>query len=183
MSKTAIFMADGVEEIEALTVVDLLRRAKEDIDMVNIHDRDEVVGSHNIVTRTDKKIADFKEEEYDVIVLPGGMKGHQNLKASNRVISAIKKMFSDGKLVTAICAAPTVLGYAGVLEGRKAICYPGMEDGLTGAVVTMEEVVVDGNLITSRGMGTAISFGLAIIAYLQDDAASCDMAKKIVFRQ
>lgn len=183
MSKTAIFMADGVEEIEALTVVDLLRRAKEEIVMVNIHDTDKVVGSHNIVTETDQKISEFNPADYDAVVLPGGLRGHQNLKANDKVIAAVKEMAAAGKLVTAICAAPTVLGYAGVLEGKKAICYPGMEDGLTGAVVTTEEVVCDGNIITSRGMGTAIPFGLAIIEYLQDKNAADEMAAKIVFRQ
>ena len=182
MSKTAIFMADGVEEIEALAVVDLLRRAGEEIDLINIHDHDMVCGSHKIVIATDKKLSAFNADEYDGVVLPGGKVGTDNLMTCNAVSDTAKAFAAAGKLVSAICAAPTVLGAAGVLNGKKAICYPGLEEKLTGAIVTTEEVVCDGNIITSRGMGTAIPFGLALISWYQDEAAAKDMAEKIVFR-
>lgn len=183
MAKVAILMADGCEEIEALTVVDLLRRANITIDMVNIHNKDGVNGSHKIKFETDQKIADTDFGDYNGIVLPGGLVGTNNLKSSETVIKAVRDMNESGKLVSAICAAPTVLAHAGIVKGKKAICYPGMEDQLTGAIVTTEEVVKDGNIITSRGMGTAIPFALAIIAYFQSEADANDMAKKIVYQQ
>ncbi len=183
MAKTAIFMADGVEEIEALTVVDLLRRAGEEIEMVNIHDRDEVEGSHRITIKTDHRISMFSEEEYRAVVLPGGMPGTTHLKENGTVVNAVRNMCAEGKLVAAICAAPTVLARAGILEGKKAICYPGLEDQLTGAIVTTREVVTDGNVITSRGMGTAIPFGLALVGYLQNEEKAADLKIKIVYGQ
>ena len=182
MSKLCIFMADGVEEIEGLTVVDLARRAGIDIDMVSIMGKKMIDGSHGIKFETDALIEDIKPEEYDGLVCPGGLRGTQNLKADERVAALIREFCAAGKLVSAICAAPTVLGAAGVLEGKKATCYPGCEDGLTGADALTDKVVRDGNIITSRGMGTAIDFGLAIIEYLMDSKAADDMAKKIVFK-
>ena len=175
-------MADGVEEIEGLTVVDLARRAGIDIDMVSIMGRQEINGSHGIRFMADKLIEDIKFSDYDGLVCPGGVKGTQNLKADERVAALIREFCAAKKLVSAICAAPTVLGAAGVLEGKKATCYPGCEDGLTGATALTDKVVCDGNIITSRGMGTAVDFGLALIEYLKDRSAADDMAKKIVFK-
>ena len=182
MSKLCIFMADGVEEIEGLTVVDLARRAGIDIDMVSIMGRQEINGSHGIRFMADKLIEDIKFSDYDGLVCPGGVKGTQNLKADERVAAIIREFCAAGKLVSAICAAPTVLGAAGVLEKKKATCYPGCEDGLTGANALTDKVVRDGHIITSRGMGTAVDFGLALIEYLIDASAADDMAKKIVFK-
>ena len=175
-------MADGVEEIEGLTVVDLARRAGIEIDMVSIMGRQEINGSHGIRFMADKLIEDIKFGDYDGLVCPGGVKGTQNLKADERVAALIREFCAAGKLVSAICAAPTVLGAAGVLEGKKATCYPGCEDGLTGATALTDKVVRDGNIITSRGMGTATDFGLALIEYLMDSKAADDMAVKIVFK-
>ena len=175
-------MADGVEEIEGLTVVDLARRAGIEIDMVSIMGRQEINGSHGIRFMADKLIEDIKFGDYDGLVCPGGVKGTQNLKADERVAALIREFCAAGKLVSAICAAPTVLGAAGVLEGKKATCYPGCEDGLTGATALTDKVVRDGNIITSRGMGTATDFGLALIEYLIDSKAADEMAAKIVFK-
>ncbi len=182
MSKICIFMADGVEEVEALSVVDLVRRAGITIDMVSIMGKKSIDGSHGIVIEADKLIEDIDASEYDGLVCPGGLKGTNNLKADDRVAELIRKFFGDGKLVSAICAAPTVLGAAGVLEGKNATCYPGCEDGLTGANKLTDKVVKDGNIITSRGMGTAIDFGLAVVEYFTDEATANDLAKKIVFK-
>ncbi len=181
MSKLCIFMADGVEEIEALTVVDLSRRAGIDIDMVSIMGKKQIDGSHKIKFEADLLIEDMNPDDYDGLVCPGGLKGTENLMGDERVADLIRKFFSEGKLTAAICAAPTVLGAAGILEGKKATCYPGKEDGLTGAEKLTDKVVKDGTIITSRGMGTSIDFGLAIVEYLQDAKAAEELGKKIVF--
>ena len=135
MSKVYILVADGFEEIEGLTVVDLLRRARIDIKMVSITDTLKVVTSHNIEIRADVLLSDIinETELADMLVLPGGMKGTNNLKASSEVDSIIRKYREAGKYLAAICAAPTVYGEKGLLEGKKATCYPGLEDGLVGA--------------------------------------------------
>ena len=123
-------------------------------------------------------------EKADAIVLPGGMPGTLNLGASDMVNKVIKKFAGEGKIVAAICAAPSVLGAAGLLEGRHATCHPGFEEKLTGAITSEDAVVVDGNIITSRGMGTAIDFGLAIVDCLTDfDEEVVEHVKKgIVYR-
>ena len=182
MSKLCIFMADGLEEVEALTPVDLLRRAGIEVDMVSTMGREEITGSHRIVIKTDKKIEDIDPKEYDGLICPGGLKGTQNLKADERVLDLCREFFGADKLTAAICAAPTVLGAAGILEGKKATCYPGCEDGLTGATPITDPVVKDGTIITSRGMGTAVDFGLAIVEYYTDAATADELAKKVVYR-
>lgn len=182
MKKTGIFIADGCEEIEALTVVDLLRRAGIPIDMISVSGKKTVTGAHGITFETDTTLAETDFSSLDGIILPGGMPGTIHLKENPDVIRTIQTFDEAGKLVAAICAAPTVLGAAGVLEGKKATCYPGMEDGLTGADFAAEPVVVDGHIITSRGMGTAIDFSLAIIAFFTDSKQADALAGQIVYR-
>ena len=162
MKKTAILFAEGYEEVEALTVVDLLRRAKIGCDIVAMKEVDEVTGSHGISVRADRRFSQLTPEEYDGLILPGGLRGVNNLAADERVLALLRDFAAAGKLTAAICAGPTVLAKAGLLEGRKACCYPGMEDQLTGAVASTESVVEDGSIITSRGLGTAIPFALAL---------------------
>ncbi len=183
MAKVAIMMADGCEMIEALVVVDLLRRADIDIDLINIMDRDEVVASHKVKIGTEIRLSDMKGDDYDGIVLPGGKVGTDNLKASAKVTELVQQFDAAGKKVCAICAAPSALAAAGVLKGKKATCYPGFEEALiaSGATIGDGPVVVDGNTITSRGMGTGIPFGLEIIAqYLGRDKAEA-IASQIVY--
>ena len=181
MAKLMICMAEGCEEVEALAVVDLVRRAKMQMDMVSIAGTDTVTGSHGIEITVDAKAADVDVDSYDGIVLPGGMPGTNHLKESAFVTDNVKKFFAEDKLVAAICAAPTVLGYAGILDGKNATCYPGMEEGLTGAKKLTDPVVRDGNIITSRGLGTAIPLGLEIVSYFTDADTADALAKKIVF--
>lgn len=180
MNKIAICMATGCEEIEGLTVVDVLRRAKMPIDMISITDTLEVTGSHHITFMADKRIADVNWQEYDGIVLPGGIPGTPNLGACSAVTETIKSFSEQGKLVAAICAAPSVLGQNGILGGKKATSYPGFEEEMTGCTYLCDNVVVDGNIITSRGMGTAIDFALAIVAYFSDEKTAGEMAEKIM---
>ena len=182
MSKTAIFMADGCEEIEGLTVVDILRRAGLTIDMVSVNGSASVTGSHGITFHTDTTWEQADLESYAAIVLPGGMPGTLKLGEHAGVNSAIQSFFADGKLVAAICAAPSVLGAAGILKGKRATCHPGFEEKLTGAICMEDTVVTDGNVITSRGMGTAIDFALAIVSYFKDASAVSDLKQKLVYR-
>ena len=163
--KTGIFMADGCEEIEGLTVVDILRRAGLEIEMISISSSKSVTGSHGITFLTDTVFEDVNFDALDAVVLPGGMPGFA----------------ASGKLTAAICAAPSVLGAAGILDGKHAVCHPGFEEKLTGAIVSEDTVMTDGTVITSRGMGTAIDFALAIVSYLKDDAAVSDLKQKLVY--
>ncbi|MCR5546692.1 MAG: DJ-1/PfpI family protein [Lachnospiraceae bacterium] len=182
MAKLLICMADGLEEVEALTTVDLVRRADIEMDMVAIKEKKNIMGAHGIEIVTDKCFSEINLSEYDGIVLPGGMPGTNYLRESENVIAAVKEFFKAKKLVAAICAAPTVLGYAGVLEGKNATCYPGMEEGLSGACAKEEEVVCDGNVITSRGVGTAIPFALSIVSYFTDAKKAESLGKSIVYK-
>lgn len=181
MSKLGIFMADGCEEIEGLTVVDLVRRAGIEIEMISVSGNDTVTGSHKIAFGTDVKKADADYASYDGIVLPGGMPGTTHLMEDETVNRVIKEFAQDGKLVAAICAAPSVLGNAGLLEGKTATCYPGVEGKLTGANFVTNSVAKDGNIITSRGLGTAIDFAAEIVAYLLDKDAAKSLKESIVY--
>lgn len=182
MSKIGIFMADGCEEIEGLTVVDVARRAQLEIVIISVTGKKEISGSHNITFLADALAAEVNYRELDGIILPGGMPGTLRLGEDETVNKVIREFAAEGKLVGAICAAPSVLGAAGVLEGKNATCHPGFEEKLTGARTSEEEVVVDGNIITSRGMGTAIPFALEIVRYFADDAAVEKLKKSLVYR-
>ena len=182
MSKIGIFMADGCEEIEGLTVVDIVRRAGMEIETISITDKAEATSSHKVTFKTDTTKADADFDGYDGIVLPGGMPGTLNLGADETVDKVIHEFAAQGKLVSAICAAPSVLGQAGLLEGKKATCHPGFEDKLLGAAWLEEPVVVDGNIITSRGMGTAIAFALEIVRYFTDDESVEKIKTGLVYR-
>lgn len=182
MKKIGIFMADGCEEIEGLTVVDIVRRAKMEIVMISITGKREVTSSHQVTFLTDALAAEVDYDTLDGIVLPGGMPGTLNLQADETVNKVIRQFAAEGRLVCAICAAPSVLGAADVLEGKWATCHPGFEEKLTGAKVEEKEVVVDGNVITSRGMGTAIPFALEIVRYFADDETVEQVRKGLVYR-
>lgn len=182
MKKTLILLAEGFEEVEALTVVDLLRRAEFGCDMVAVGNAGQVTGSHGITVQADKKFSEIAAEAYDGLILPGGMPGTKNLAEDERVLALLRDFHAAGKLTAAICAAPSVLAKAGLLEGRDAVCYPGKEGQLTGAKVGFDPVAVDGSVITSRGLGTAIAFALAIVAYLDSSERADALAKAIVFR-
>ncbi len=182
MPKTAIFLADGFEEIEALTVVDLLRRADIDITTVSIMGRKNVTGSHKITVEADSLLEDTDFDSLDMLILPGGMPGTTNLGACKALTDKIKEFDEKDKMLCAICAAPTVFGGLGILKGKKACCFPGREGDLLGADVQTTPVTKDGHFITSRGMGTAMDFGLAIIEHYQGRDAATSMASKIVYK-
>lgn len=164
MKNVCILLANGFEEIEALTVVDVLRRANIKCDMVSI-DKEEVVGAHNIKVISDMLIDDI--ENVDIVVLPGGMPGATNLRDDKRVINLIKDCLNNNKKVAAICAAPIVLGKADVIQNKNVTSYPGFEDELKGANYKEDSVVVDGNIITSRGPATALEFAYTLLKELE----------------
>ena len=182
MKKLGIFMAEGCEMIEGLAVVDVVRRTGEmEIVTIAIGDTKEVTSSHNVTFLADALISDVNFDELDGIVLPGGMPGPLNLLANETVNAVVRKFAEEGKLVAAICAAPSVLGAAGILEGRHATCHPGFEEKLIGATCLEDAVVIDGHIVTSRGMGTAVDFGLAIVWLMLDDEAVEKVKKAIVY--
>ena len=178
----AVFFANGYEEIEALTVVDLTRRAGIETWMVSVTEEKKVTGSHGIEVTMDKTMEEIDFDKVEMIVLPGGMPGTINLEACKPLMERVKEFDKCGKYISAICAAPTVFGHLGLLKGRKACCYPGMEEGLEEAEVVYETTAVSDHILTGRGMGTAIDFGLEIIARFQTKEAAEEMAKKIVYK-
>lgn len=182
MGKVFIFLANGHEEIEALTVVDLLRRAGIDIETVSIEASREVTSSHKVRIIADKLFSEIDFDLADMLILPGGMPGTKNLEAFAPLMEKIDDFFAASKNISAICAAPTIFGKRGILKGKKACCYPGMEEDLIDAIVEYNSVSIDGNIITGRGMGAAIDFSLAIIEKLLDAAAAEKIAKAIVYR-
>lgn len=187
MSKIAVFLAPGFEEIEALTAVDYLRRAGQDVVTVSVpaSDSDEissvVTGSHNIPAIADVVLEDFKAELSaslpDAIYFPGGMPGASNLASNDYLLDLIKKMSDGGKLVCAMCASPAVvLSKTEILADKKWTCYPGMNDGITfGTHVADVPFVFDKNLLTGRGPGTAEQFAMKFVEIL----AGADVAKKV----
>jgi len=182
MSKAYVLLAEGFEEVEALTVVDLMRRAGIDVKLVSITDDVSVLSSHNVQIVADTLIADIASSPADMLVLPGGRKGVDNLKASDAVKSLITEYNDAGRYLAAVCAGPTVYGQMGLLEGRKATCYPGFENELLGAEWTGNDVKVacDGNFITGRSLGLSIDFALKLIEVLEGKDAADDVESKIV---
>lgn len=182
MEKAYVFLADGFEEIEGLTVVDILRRAGADTQTVSVMGRKEITGSHRITLQADLVFEETSFEDGTLFVLPGGMPGTKHLGAHEGLTSLLKKAAAEGKRVAAICAAPSVLGDLGLLEGKHAACYPGFEDRLKGAQVEFTPVVTDGNITTSRGMGTAILFALSLAAQLTGTEKAEELAKGIIYK-
>lgn len=181
MSRIGIFLADGFEEIEGLTVVDILRRAQLDIRMISISSTKKVTGAHNIVLEADEILAESDTDGLDMLVLPGGMPGTKNLGACEKLIEALKKADLENRGIAAICAAPSILGDLGLLEGKRAVCYPGFEERLRGALVTYDPVVTDGHITTSRGMGTAIPFALELTARLLGKETADRIGKSVIY--
>lgn len=183
MKKIGVFFAEGYEEIEALTVVDICRRCGLGVDMVSVTEELMVTGSHGIGVRMDKGFSSADFQEYDMAVLPGGMPGTKNLEAHEGLMAQVDAYYARGKYVAAICAAPSIFGHRGILKGRRACCYPGMEAHLEGAEVTAGPVEIADNVITSRGMGTAMDFALAIVEVLCGKEKAQEMAEAVVHQR
>lgn len=164
-----VFLADGFEEIEALAPVDLLRRAGCDVTTVGVTGS-VVTGSHGVSVRADADEALLSDAE--MIILPGGQPGADNLRASKAVTDAVMYCYENGWHIAAICAAPYILGELGMLNGVRAVCFPGYEDRLSGAVLSPNPVVTDGRITTARSAGHAVDFGLELVRVLKGDEAS-----------
>lgn len=177
-----VFLANGFEEVEALAPVDILRRAGLHVQTVGI-DGKQVVGAHQISVLADIDASALSlASDVEAIVLPGGMPGASNLNASAVVQSAIDFAVKEDKLLCAICAAPFILGDKGLLQGKRAVCYPGYESHLHGAALCENFVCRDGNVITAKGMGVATEFGLAIVAALCGDEMAADIRASVQCR-
>ena len=176
-----VFMAEGLEEIEGSTVVDLCRRAEIETLMISIGETRNVRGAHGIEIVADRLLDEVEFDRLDMIVLPGGMPGTLNLKACEPLMEKVMEFDAAKKGLAAICAAPMIFGHLGLLKGRKACCYPGMEGELKEAVTCQEKVCVSDHIITGRGVGTAIEFALAIVARFRGDDAAAELAAGIVY--
>ncbi len=176
--KVAIFLANGFEEVEAISPIDILKRSGAQVDIYSVSDS-KVVGSHGIIVegQTFDNI-DLLKEGYDAVILPGGSVGVQNLLRTSKIHQPIVDFFNKGKLVCAICAAPMVLGMLGILKNRRYTCYAGCNEGLDG-LYTAKEIEVDGNLITARSMLYSLSFGLTISEKLFSEEVSERVRKQI----
>lgn len=182
MSKLVMLFAEGFETGEALVPVDVLRRGGVEVTMASITDDRTVTSAQGITVSMNALLKELDLTDYDAIVLPGGMPGTTHLGESELVREALLTMNEDKKLVAAICAAPGVLGKYGLLNGKEACCYPGLEENLTGAKVSMDKVVADGNISTSRGLGTAMDFGLHLLARLEGEEKAEQIRESIVYR-
>lgn len=170
-----LFLADGFEEIEALTVVDVLRRAGIEISTVSINESLYVQGRSQIIVKADLPLKQVNKDKVDMVVLPGGMPGTTNLEKNESIQDILKYCIDNEKWVSAICAAPSIIGKKGYLKGQSAICYPGFEKYLEGADIASENVVLSGKYITSKGPGTALDFSYKIVEVLKGK----DLAEKL----
>lgn len=175
-----ILLANGFEEIEAISVIDILRRANIKLTVVSINDTLEVVSDRKLKVIADITIDKINEKKLNSIILPGGS-GHKNLEASSKVISLLNNSYNQNKYIFAICAAPSILGKQGLLKNRKATCYPGFEKYLKGAIISSEDVCVDGKIITSRGPGTAHKFAYKIVETLSNKDLANQLKEGMLF--
>lgn len=183
MKRVCVFLADGFEEIEGLTVVDILRRAGVEAETVSVMDRKQIRGSHGIGVEADKLFEEADVANADMLVLPGGMPGTLNLKAHEGLREQLLSFNRAGKNIAAICAAPSVLGALGLLKGKKACSYPSFEDQLDCAEVLQVPAVTDGNITTGRGMGAAIPFALELTAILCGKEKADEVKDTIVYEE
>lgn len=182
MAKVYAMIADGSEEVELLAVVDILRRSGVETVLVSISDRKDTISSHQVKIEADAVIAETDFSDGDVIFLPGGLPGAENLSNCPALIQAISQNLTEGRRVAAICAAPgVVLGRHGFLEGKTATCFPGFEKEFQGAEYTMQGVVTDGLITTARGLGFAIDLGLELVKLLVGEEQAEDTKKKIQY--
>ncbi|MCC3144508.1 DJ-1/PfpI family protein [Halanaerobium sp. Z-7514] len=181
MGKVLIPLADGFEEIEAVSNIDVLRRAGLEVITAGIGGR-EIRGDHDIKVEADQKIEAIDSSDISAVVLPGGMPGAANLRDSKKLLEIIREVNARGDLCAAICAAPIVLEAAGILAGKKATSYPGFDDQMQSADYQEKKLVKDGNIITSRGPGLALEFALNIVEYLVGSEKSEELKKAMLFQ-
>lgn len=166
MKKFLVFIADGSEEVEVITVVDYLRRAGIEVDLVSVMEKREIVGAHGIKIEADKLLSDIDSAIYDGVYSPGGLPGAYNIRDREEVLEIYRSLDKDGKIVSALCAAPTVLDRAGLLKDRNFTCYPGFEENIEDGNLLDKNIVVDGNLVTGKGPALAAEISYALIEML-----------------
>ncbi|MGC8803214.1 MAG: DJ-1 family glyoxalase III [Bacteroidales bacterium] len=181
MGKILIHLADGFEEIEAIAPIDILRRGGCDVLTVSVMGRKEVTSSRGVTVIADVLFSEGIYSDADMLVLPGGMPGTKNLKEHKGLSEMLLKAHQHGKWIAAICAAPTILGGLGLLKGKRATSFPGMEDELVGAVVTHGFVEQDGKIITAKGAGVATDFGFTLLKCIKDDKTAQEVKAKMQF--
>lgn len=177
MGSVYVFFADGFEEIEAFTIVDVLRRANLKVEMISVTDEDVVTGAHDIPVICDAHFRGYNFDDAEMLILPGGMPGATTLEKHEELCELIREFADDNKPIAAICAAPSVLGKMGLLKGRVVTCYPGFEQYLEGTESTGGMVEQDGNLITGIGPGAALKFALAIVEMLAGKEKARELAE------
>lgn len=176
----AIFLADGFEEIEAISVIDVLRRGEFNIDSISISENLEVTGAHGVSINADKIFSAVNFDNYDILILPGGMPGTTNLLKHEGLCDLLKEFNLKEKTIGAICAAPIVLGNLGILNNKKGTCYPGFEEQLIGCDIINKDVVTSGNVITAKGAGVSLKFALKILSAKRDDEYINNLMKKMI---
>ena len=182
MTKIAVFLAVGFEEIEAVSTIDVLRRGGMLVDMISVSGNLDVEGAHGISLKCERLFYNVDYTEYDVLVLPGGMPGADNLNKHEGLTELLVEFQENGKKVAAICAAPMILGRLGLLKEREAICYPGFEEHLEGATISYKTVVKDGNVITAKGAGVAMHFGLEILKWFLPLDEVAQLKEKLILQ-
>ena len=179
--KVLLHLADGFEEIEAISVIDVLRRADINIQTVSITGKKEVLGAHDIVVVADELFENADYKDAHMLILPGGSQGTEALGQHTGLEKELLKAVKEDKWIAAICAAPTILGKLGLLSGKSATCYPGLENELTGATTSLtSSTLIDGKIITSRGPGTSLHFALTIVAILKDEQTAATLKQKMI---
>ncbi|HEX3007630.1 MAG TPA: DJ-1 family glyoxalase III [Bacteroidales bacterium] len=180
MKKVFVHFADGFEEIEALAPVDILRRAGCEVTMVSVMGRKEVTSSRGVKVIADKLFEEVNYSGADMLVLPGGMPGSKHLDEHAGLKEKLKEANQQGKLIGAICAAPMVLGHLGLLKGKRATCYPGNESALEGAILSSKGVEKDGTIITAKGAGVSVKFGLTLVEVLVGAEKANEVKEKMM---
>lgn len=180
MAKIAVFLAVGFEEIEAIATIDVLRRGGMAVDVISVSGNEYVEGSHGITIKSDLLFFNVDYSNYDVLVLPGGMPGADNLSKHEGLRSLIIDFYRQGKKLAAVCAAPIVFGQLGILKDRDAICYPGFEAHLQGAHISYKTVVRDDQFVTGKGAGVAMAFALEILKWFLPLNEVAELSHKMI---
>lgn len=178
--KVYTILANGFEEIEALAVVDILRRAEIPVTTFSLNDSKEVIGAHDIKVYADETLSNI-DNDFDMIFLPGGYPGYVNLENSDLLKNFIMEAYNNQKNISAICAAPSVIGKMGLLKGKRACCFPSFEEFLYGAEVSFDDVCVSGNIFTSRGAGTAHLLAFKIVEYYKGTEFANKLKKAMLY--
>ena len=183
MGKVYAFLADGSEEVELLAVTDVLIRGGQDVKLVSVMGTRDVITSHKVKLQADLEFSEAEFSDADLLFLPGGMPGTKNLGAHEGLLELLKHAYEKNVRIAAICAAPSVLGRLGLLEGKRATCFPGFESELTGARHTSQGVVTDGTITTARGLGYALDLGIELLKYLSSEEEAGRIKEAIQYDQ